>query len=39
MGVSAVYAAVAGPIAPFFRFPDLQHSPNAGKFPSDSRAA
>jgi peptidoglycan/xylan/chitin deacetylase (PgdA/CDA1 family) len=27
MGVSAVYAAVAGPIAPFFRFPDLQHSP------------
>ena len=27
MGVSAVHAAVAGPIAPFFRFPDLQHSP------------
>ena len=27
MGVSAVHAAVAGPIAPFFRFPDLQHTP------------
>ena len=27
MGVSAVHAAVAGPIAPFFRFPDLQHPP------------
>jgi peptidoglycan/xylan/chitin deacetylase (PgdA/CDA1 family) len=24
MGVSAVHAAVGGPIAPFFRFPDLQ---------------
>ena len=27
MGVSAVHMAVAGPIAPFFRFPDLQHPP------------
>jgi peptidoglycan/xylan/chitin deacetylase (PgdA/CDA1 family) len=27
MGVSAVQAAVAGPIAPFFRFPALQHPP------------
>jgi peptidoglycan/xylan/chitin deacetylase (PgdA/CDA1 family) len=27
MGVSAVHAAVAGPIAPFFRFPDLQQPP------------
>jgi peptidoglycan/xylan/chitin deacetylase (PgdA/CDA1 family) len=27
MGVSAVSAAVAGPIAPFFRFPDLQQPP------------
>jgi len=27
MGVSAVHAAVAGPIAPFFRFPALQHPP------------
>ena len=25
MGVSAVHMAVDGPIAPFFRFPDLQH--------------
>jgi peptidoglycan/xylan/chitin deacetylase (PgdA/CDA1 family) len=25
MGVSAVHMAVNGPIAPFFRFPDLQH--------------
>jgi peptidoglycan/xylan/chitin deacetylase (PgdA/CDA1 family) len=27
MGVSAVYAAVDAPIAPFFRFPDLQQPP------------
>ncbi|HML08409.1 MAG TPA: polysaccharide deacetylase family protein [Xanthobacteraceae bacterium] len=27
MGVSAVHAAVAAPIAPFFRFPNLQHPP------------
>jgi peptidoglycan/xylan/chitin deacetylase (PgdA/CDA1 family) len=27
MGVSAVHAAVAGRIAPFFRFPALQHPP------------
>ena len=27
MGVSAVRMAVAAPIAPFFRFPDLQHPP------------
>jgi peptidoglycan/xylan/chitin deacetylase (PgdA/CDA1 family) len=27
MGVSAVHAAVAGPIAPFFRFPALQQPP------------
>jgi len=27
MGVSAVHMAVGGPIAPFFRFPDLQHPP------------
>ena len=27
MGVSAVHMAVDGPIAPFFRFPDLQHPP------------
>jgi peptidoglycan/xylan/chitin deacetylase (PgdA/CDA1 family) len=27
MGVSAVHAAVGGPIAPFFRFPDLQQPP------------
>jgi peptidoglycan/xylan/chitin deacetylase (PgdA/CDA1 family) len=27
MGVSAVRMAVDGPIAPFFRFPDLQHTP------------
>ena len=27
MGVSAVHAAVAAPIAPFFRFPDLQQPP------------
>ncbi len=27
MGVSAVHAAIAGPIAPFFRFPSLQHPP------------
>ncbi len=27
MGVSAVHMAVAGPIAPFFRFPDLPHPP------------
>jgi peptidoglycan/xylan/chitin deacetylase (PgdA/CDA1 family) len=27
MGISAVRMAVAGPIAPFFRFPDLQHPP------------
>jgi peptidoglycan/xylan/chitin deacetylase (PgdA/CDA1 family) len=27
MGVSAVQAAVAAPIAPFFRFPDLQQPP------------
>jgi peptidoglycan/xylan/chitin deacetylase (PgdA/CDA1 family) len=26
MGVSAVHMAVDGPIAPFFRFPDLQHA-------------
>jgi peptidoglycan/xylan/chitin deacetylase (PgdA/CDA1 family) len=28
MGVSAVHMAVAGPIAPFFRFPDLQMPPD-----------
>jgi peptidoglycan/xylan/chitin deacetylase (PgdA/CDA1 family) len=28
MGVSAVHMAVAGPIAPFFRFPDLQQPPD-----------
>ena len=27
MGVSAVHRAVGGPIAPFFRFPDLQQPP------------
>jgi peptidoglycan/xylan/chitin deacetylase (PgdA/CDA1 family) len=27
MGVSAVHAAVGGPIAPFFRFPDLKQPP------------
>jgi peptidoglycan/xylan/chitin deacetylase (PgdA/CDA1 family) len=27
MGLSAVHMAVAGPISPFFRFPDLQHPP------------
>jgi peptidoglycan/xylan/chitin deacetylase (PgdA/CDA1 family) len=27
MGVSAVHLAVGAPIAPFFRFPDLQHPP------------
>lgn len=27
MGVSAVHMAVDGPIASFFRFPDLQHTP------------
>ena len=27
MGVSAVHAAADAPIAPFFRFPDLQHPP------------
>jgi peptidoglycan/xylan/chitin deacetylase (PgdA/CDA1 family) len=27
MGVSAVHMAAAGPIAPFFRFPSLQHPP------------
>ena len=27
MGVSAVHIAVDGLIAPFFRFPDLQHTP------------
>jgi peptidoglycan/xylan/chitin deacetylase (PgdA/CDA1 family) len=27
MGVSAVHMAVGAPIAPFFRFPDLQHPP------------
>lgn len=27
MGVSAVHAAVDGPVAPFFRFPDLQQPP------------
>jgi peptidoglycan/xylan/chitin deacetylase (PgdA/CDA1 family) len=27
MGFSAVHAAIAGPIAPFFRFPSLQHPP------------
>ncbi len=27
MGVSAVHMAVGGPIAPFFRFPDLQQPP------------
>ena len=27
MGVSAVHMALAGPYAPFFRFPDLQHPP------------
>jgi peptidoglycan/xylan/chitin deacetylase (PgdA/CDA1 family) len=27
MGVSAVHMAVDAPIAPFFRFPDLQHPP------------
>jgi peptidoglycan/xylan/chitin deacetylase (PgdA/CDA1 family) len=27
LGVSAVHWAVGGPIAPFFRFPDLQHPP------------
>ncbi len=44
MGVSAVHAAVAGPIAPFFRFPALQHPPellnylaerNIGSFSTD----
>ncbi|MFZ3351575.1 MAG: polysaccharide deacetylase family protein [Xanthobacteraceae bacterium] len=28
MGVSAVHHAVGGPIAPFFRFPDLQQPPD-----------
>jgi peptidoglycan/xylan/chitin deacetylase (PgdA/CDA1 family) len=28
MGVSAVHRAVGGPIAPFFRFPDLQQPPD-----------
>jgi len=28
MGLSAVHMAVDGPIAPFFRFPDLQHPPD-----------
>jgi peptidoglycan/xylan/chitin deacetylase (PgdA/CDA1 family) len=28
MGVSAVHAAVGGPVAPFFRFPDLQMPPD-----------
>ena len=28
MGVSAVHMAVGGPIAPFFRFPDLQQPPD-----------
>ncbi len=28
MGVSAVHMAAAAPIAPFFRFPDLQHPPD-----------
>ena len=27
MGVSAVHTAADGPIAPFFRFPALQHPP------------
>jgi len=27
MGVSALHVAVDGPIAPFFRFPSLQHTP------------
>jgi peptidoglycan/xylan/chitin deacetylase (PgdA/CDA1 family) len=27
MGISAVHAAADAPIAPFFRFPDLQHPP------------
>jgi peptidoglycan/xylan/chitin deacetylase (PgdA/CDA1 family) len=27
MGISALHAAVAGPISSFFRFPDLQHPP------------
>jgi peptidoglycan/xylan/chitin deacetylase (PgdA/CDA1 family) len=27
LGVSAVHAAVGVPVAPFFRFPDLQHPP------------
>ena len=27
MGASAVHLAAGGPIAPFFRFPDLQHPP------------
>ena len=27
MGISAVHAAVSGPISPFFRFPALQHPP------------
>jgi peptidoglycan/xylan/chitin deacetylase (PgdA/CDA1 family) len=27
MGASAVHMAVGGPIAPFFRFPDLRHPP------------
>jgi peptidoglycan/xylan/chitin deacetylase (PgdA/CDA1 family) len=27
MGISAVHMAAAAPIAPFFRFPDLQHPP------------
>jgi peptidoglycan/xylan/chitin deacetylase (PgdA/CDA1 family) len=27
MGISAVHMAVGGPIAPFFRFPDLQQPP------------
>ncbi len=28
MGVSAVHMAIGGPIAPFFRFPDLQQPPD-----------
>ena len=27
MGISAVHSAVDGPVAPFFRFPALQHTP------------
>ena len=32
MGVSAVHMAADGPIAPFFRFPDLQHPPACSSY-------